>query len=245
MPRPTLTHLIHSDAYHQGDSWTCTLRTRPSHRVPELTLINCKLCHAGRCYKHILSTYNIHSSGALLARLADGTSKTWHSLHQARRDAYTENYAWIKEMIWTGSPAPLADRLVYFASNFSATPVNRALSAGFYDAAEVVSFSDLFRSSQADTSCPKDKPAGLLDSNAPSTSAVSKGKQPERRPSWRHFLDRQKDSENSTSRKRSLSPQAGASNTRKHPRLSLVETRGQKASEGDKGAMTSLVPDVG
>ncbi|KAF9789454.1 hypothetical protein BJ322DRAFT_1000873, partial [Thelephora terrestris] len=125
-------------------SRTCTPRIQSSHRVPELSLINCKSCHANRCYKHILSTYNTHSSGALLTRLSDDSSKMWHSLHQLRRDSYTEGYAWTKEMIRTGSPAPLADRLVYFASNFSATPINRALFAGFYDAI-AVSFFVAFR----------------------------------------------------------------------------------------------------
>ena len=128
----------HLKNYLQGDSRTYTPRIQRSHRVSALSIINCKLCHANRCYKHILSTYNIHLSGALLSSLADITCKGWHALHQTRRDTYGENYAQIKTLIRTGSPASFADRLVYFASNFSpTTPVNSALSPGFYDTTQV------------------------------------------------------------------------------------------------------------
>ena len=145
VPGTTLSHPSHPNICHQGNLRACTPRTRPSHRVPELSHINCKLCHAGRCYKHILSTYNDHSSEALLASLADNTSKEWHTLHQLKKEAYGGNYAWIKTMIRTGLPVSLTDRLVYFASNFSSImPINHAVSPGFYDPAEVVSLSVVF-----------------------------------------------------------------------------------------------------
>lgn len=146
---------FHLNVHLQGNARACTLRTRPSHRVPEPTLINCKFCHAGRCYKHILSTYNVHSSEALLVSLADNTGKTWHALHQSKRDAYGENYAWIKTMVRMGSPASLTDRLVYFASNFSSTtPINQAVSPGFYDTPEAVSLFVVFWDTSQLLMCP-------------------------------------------------------------------------------------------
>lgn len=84
-------------------------------------------------------------------------------------------------------------------------------------------------------------PTSLLDSTAPSTSAVSKGKRPQRLLSRKRSLNLQEGSEASTSqtrvfspqeeavrstfRKRSLSPQAGASNPRKRPRIPIMNER--------------------
>ena len=97
--------------------------------------MNCKGCHANRCYKHILSTYSIHSSTALIAHLADGNSATWHRVHRDIRDEYAKEYPLLKTAIKHGMPYPQRHRLAYYASEFSAnTPVNKATRLGFYDA---------------------------------------------------------------------------------------------------------------
>ena len=107
---------------------TCTLRgKRPSHTAPHNSLINCRRCHAAKCFWHALDG-NVHSSEALLASRADPNNTTWHQLHQAarRRD--------IPSLQTWGQPVGMAERLVFFASNFSSTsPVNSETSVGFYD----------------------------------------------------------------------------------------------------------------
>lgn len=113
----------------------CTTRTAPSHSVPKYSVIRCRGCHANRCYKHILSTYHAHSAKALSASLADTTSIRWHNLHQETKDSYTRGYPQLRAAVRSGSSCALSDRLAYYASNFgSATPLNQAVTLGFYDA---------------------------------------------------------------------------------------------------------------
>jgi len=107
---------------------TCTLRNgRPSHTAPPNSLINCKRCHAAKCFRHTLSG-KVHSSEVLLASAADTDDTTWHRLHQsARRRNVPSLQTW-------GQPIGMAERLVFFASNFSSTsPLNSETSIGFYD----------------------------------------------------------------------------------------------------------------
>jgi hypothetical protein len=97
--------------------------------------VNCKGCHASRCYKHILSTYSIHSSVALIAHLADDASATWHTIHRDVRDEYGRDYPLLKAAIRHGRPYPRGHRFAYYASEFAvATPINEATCLGFYDA---------------------------------------------------------------------------------------------------------------
>lgn len=94
--------------------------------VSPSSLINCKKCHAAKCFRHILSG-NVHSSEALLASAADSDSTTWHQIHQIARQRSVPSR--LQE-----EPVGMAERLVYFASNFSSTlPVGSEASVGFYD----------------------------------------------------------------------------------------------------------------
>ena len=97
--------------------------------------MNCKGCHASRCYKHILSTYSIHSSVALTAHLADDGSAIWHSVHRDVRDEYAKEYPRLKVAVKHGMPYPRHHRLAYYASEFAVkTPISEATRLGFYDA---------------------------------------------------------------------------------------------------------------
>jgi len=125
----------HTNRCRQPMERACTLRKTPSHNVPKYSVINCKRCHANRCYKHILSTYHIHSAQALKAHLTDTTSTRWHNLHQEMKDMYTKNYPQLRAAVRDGSNYALSHRLAYYASNFaSTTPLNQAVTLGFYDA---------------------------------------------------------------------------------------------------------------
>lgn len=107
---------------------TCTLRNgRPSHTVPSNSLINCKMCHAAKCFRHVLRG-NVHSAEVLLANAADPNSTIWHQLHKTARQ---RNVPTLEP--WE-QPVGMAERLVFFASNFSSTsPANSETSVGFYD----------------------------------------------------------------------------------------------------------------
>jgi hypothetical protein len=108
---------------------TCTPRRggERSHTMPPYFLVNCKKCHAAKCFRHILDM-NVHSSEAILAVAADPSGIVWHQLHQNARQRDLPSH-WIQRQ-----PVGLAERLVFFASNFSSTsPVNGETSIGFYD----------------------------------------------------------------------------------------------------------------
>jgi hypothetical protein len=95
--------------------------------MPPYALINCRKCHAAKCFRHILKG-GVHSSEALLAVAADPSGIVWHQLHHAARQRDAPSH-------WTqGRLVGLAERLLFFASNFSGTsPVNGETSVGFYD----------------------------------------------------------------------------------------------------------------
>ena len=107
---------------------TCTLRGgKPSHVVSSNSLINCKKCHAAKCFRHILEG-NVHSSEALLANAADQDSTIWHKLHKNARQRTIPSHDPQRQS------AAITEQLVSFSLNFSSiSPVNSEMSAGFYD----------------------------------------------------------------------------------------------------------------
>jgi len=113
---------------------SCTIPPSPSHRVPKLSVIFCRRCHANRCYKHILSTFHVHPAQAVKVDLADSTSTLWHNFHKEMRDTYTTNYSTLMVAVRAGSSCPLNHRLAYYAEEFvPTTPLNQAVTLGFYD----------------------------------------------------------------------------------------------------------------
>ncbi|KAF9777832.1 hypothetical protein BJ322DRAFT_1114761 [Thelephora terrestris] len=124
-------------AEEQSVDRACSIPPAPSHRVPKSLIINCQGCHANRCYKHVLSTYHIHSAQALRAVRADTTSTLWHNLHKEMKSTYPKNYLQLKAAVKNGLKYPLVNRLAFYASNFApAAPLNQAVALGFYDMAE-------------------------------------------------------------------------------------------------------------
>ena len=95
--------------------------------MPSNSVINCKKCHAAKCFQHILNG-NVHSSEALLATVADSDSTAWHQLHLNARQRNVPSRR-------TSAPTvDVVEQLAFFALNFSSTsPVNGETSAGFYD----------------------------------------------------------------------------------------------------------------
>ncbi|KAF9642434.1 hypothetical protein BDM02DRAFT_3193270 [Thelephora ganbajun] len=113
---------------------SCSIQPAPSHRVSKFSVINCLRCHANCCYKHILSTYHVHLAQALKADLADATSTLWHNLHKEMKDTYATKYPQLRVAIRNGSRYPLGHCLAYYALNYApTTPLNQAVSLGFYD----------------------------------------------------------------------------------------------------------------
>lgn len=96
--------------------------------------MNCDGCHAKRCYKHILSTYSIHSSTALIMNIVNRSGGTWHAFHQAFKDTFAKDYTQLKVAVKYGMAYPLDHRIAYYATEFAvAAPVNKAVRPGFYD----------------------------------------------------------------------------------------------------------------
>jgi hypothetical protein len=119
----------------------CTPRGgQPSHQVDGYALLNCKSCHASKCYQHILSTLNIHSSQAILVYYTtESSSEAWHQHHIDLKHDYSESYPRLLSNMLSGDYHPLNHRLTYFAHRFSAAdPVNRNTARGFYDVDEAV-----------------------------------------------------------------------------------------------------------
>ncbi|KAF9790994.1 hypothetical protein BJ322DRAFT_419660 [Thelephora terrestris] len=115
---------------------TCTIRKgQRSHTTQGYALLNCKNCHASRCYEHILSTLNIHSAQAILVYYtAQSPSEAWHKHHVDLRQDYLKSYSTLLSNMLSGSYHPLNHRLAYFAHHFSATdPVSKNTLRGFYD----------------------------------------------------------------------------------------------------------------
>lgn len=115
---------------------TCTIRGgQPSHQVDGFTLLTCKGCHASKCYHHILSTFHIHSSQAVLVyHTTKSPSDVWHGHHLDLKHDYLESYPRLLSSMLTGSYHPLKHRLAYFALHFSTgDPTNRNTVRGFYD----------------------------------------------------------------------------------------------------------------
>ncbi|KAF9786226.1 hypothetical protein BJ322DRAFT_1020308 [Thelephora terrestris] len=133
----TISGIHRNIAEEQSVDRACSIPPAPSHRVPKSLIINCQGCHANRCYKHVLSTYHIHSAQALRAVRADTTSTLWHNLHKEMKSTYPKNYLQLKAAVKNGLKYPLVNRLAFYASNFApAAPLNQAVALGFYDMAE-------------------------------------------------------------------------------------------------------------
>ncbi|KAF9642261.1 hypothetical protein BDM02DRAFT_3273532 [Thelephora ganbajun] len=110
---------------------TCTPRGgKPSHPSPPIYLVNCKKCHAAKCFLHILQG-SVHASEALLANAVDSGSTIWHKRHQEARERDTLPLARLS-LVHELDPS---DRRVFFARYFStASPLEPGMRIGFYDA---------------------------------------------------------------------------------------------------------------
>lgn len=141
---------------------TCTIRNgQPSHQVDGYAALNCQNCHASKCYQHILSTLNIHSSQAVLVYYTtESPSEAWHKHHIDLKHDYLESYPTLLSNMLSGSYHPLNHRLVYFSHNFSTMgPVSKNTARGFYDVDETA-VSELFYSYSLLTPCQSDVPLG-------------------------------------------------------------------------------------
>ena len=125
----------------QGAVRTCSTRKgqQRSHQTHCYALLNCKNCHASKCYEHILSTLNIHSAQAILVYYTtDSPSEAWHKHHVDLRQDYSKSYPRLLSNMLSGNHHPLNHRLAYFAHHFStADPINKNTLRGFYDEGEI------------------------------------------------------------------------------------------------------------
>jgi hypothetical protein len=110
---------------------TCTRRKgKRSHSSPPISLVNCRKCHAAKCFSHILQEA-VHASEALLAKATDLKGVVWHGRHQEARGRNIPPLAsvpLVHELNTLG-------RRVFFAQHFSSTsPLEPGMTIGFYDA---------------------------------------------------------------------------------------------------------------
>ena len=124
------------DSHFQGTKKTCSIGGgKPSHQVDEHALLTCNGCHASKCYRHILSTFHVHSSqAALVYYTIQSPRDTWHQHHLDLKHDYFASYPRLLSSMHTGSYHPLEHRLAYFALHFLAgDPISKNTAKGFYD----------------------------------------------------------------------------------------------------------------
>lgn len=121
---------------------TCTPRGGlSSHQAPPDYLVNCKKCHAAKCFAHILGS-SVHASEALLANAADSTGAVWHKRHQEARKRKISPVASLPRIQEFDS----LYRRAFFAQHFSSTsPLEPSMRVGFYDTPLQGSLSVSFR----------------------------------------------------------------------------------------------------
>lgn len=109
----------------------CTPRQkRPSHQVSQGTYVECKGCHAAKCFMHILEGH-VHASEAILSAASDPGGIAWHDFHQKAKNRQIRVAS---EQFPIGTPPTLRTRLVYYAENFAhLLPVKSWMTSGFYD----------------------------------------------------------------------------------------------------------------
>ena len=119
---------------------SCRLRGGgESHHVPADAVVRCTPCHAGRCFKHLLSD-GIHAAEAILLSQDKDMSLHWHHRHSAKA---TAEFVGRQEALLKAERLGLAvpfykDKLVYLAQNFSSCrPANYLRTKpGWYDVAD-------------------------------------------------------------------------------------------------------------
>jgi len=116
----------------------CTPRQRrPSHQAFLGTYIECRGCHAAKCFLHILEGH-IHASEAILFVASDREGVAWHNFHQTAKN---REIRVVPEQFPICHPPSLRTRLVYYASNFARLlPVKSWMKSGFYDVQKASGF---------------------------------------------------------------------------------------------------------
>ena len=122
---------------------TCTLRGKKahgkdqtSHLSPPISLVNCKKCHAAKCFLHILGG-SVHASEVILASAAEPGSAVWHKRHQEARERKEHPVTDLSSVF----DLDVQERRVFFARHFSSTsPLKPSMHLGFYDTPLVSSF---------------------------------------------------------------------------------------------------------
>ncbi|KAL5532641.1 hypothetical protein ACEPAF_4415 [Sanghuangporus sanghuang] len=114
--------------------YACRKGDQTRHNVPAAGAINCKKCHAARCFKHILKC-GFYVADALMLHLSDGTHEAWHSKHakisKKTWAAKTVDALKAEEM---GGPCDMRVALVLYAERFtSCRPMSNKVKYGWYD----------------------------------------------------------------------------------------------------------------
>lgn len=81
------------------------------HRcTTERDALHCRLCHSSKCFAHILDTFKMHSSDALVAhaRCPDKDHYKYHQQHQLASTSYQESFSLIRDCQRAGTAPPEA-----------------------------------------------------------------------------------------------------------------------------------------
>ncbi|KAL5489802.1 hypothetical protein ACEPAI_4634 [Sanghuangporus weigelae] len=115
-------------------TYACRKGDQTRHNVPAAGAINCKKCHAARCFKHILKCGS-YVADALMLQLSDGTHEEWHSKHTK-----TSKKVWAAKTVDAlkaeeiGGPCDMRVALVLYAEKFtSCRPMCNKVKYGWYD----------------------------------------------------------------------------------------------------------------
>ncbi|KAL5511133.1 hypothetical protein ACEPAH_4348 [Sanghuangporus vaninii] len=115
-------------------TYACRQWNQTTHNVPAAGAINCKKCHAARCFKHILKC-GFYVADALMLQLSDGTHEAWHSKHaKFSKKAWAAKTVDALEAEEMGGPCDMRVALVLYSEKFtSRRPMSNKVKYGWYD----------------------------------------------------------------------------------------------------------------
>ncbi|KAF9564389.1 hypothetical protein CPC08DRAFT_254961 [Agrocybe pediades] len=108
--------------------------SRIPHTLSQHWVFNCKPCHRGLCFTHILQNYRIHSAHLLILTADDKDHVAYHRHHIQGNNVYNAELSDLRERQKHGHRHPGYVQLVYNAIFFkNCLPFRQGLRAGWYD----------------------------------------------------------------------------------------------------------------
>ncbi|KAG6918137.1 hypothetical protein DXG01_016326 [Tephrocybe rancida] len=115
---------------------TCsTLASGSSHVVASSWVLNCKKCHRGKCFTHILMSQKLHAIDALLINTSDSSHEEHHRHHGRSVEKYEQGRQLFFRAQMRGIKPDITQQRVHLAEQYQiCKPINSTfMQAGWYD----------------------------------------------------------------------------------------------------------------